>query len=94
VLGDPELQVGSHESRAEGDNHFPPPAGHAAFDAAQDMVGFLGWKHTLLAQVEILIIQHRQVLLLKAALNLFSVQTVVVLGTVPAQVQNLAYWPC
>jgi len=46
VLGAPELdaglQVGSHQSRAEGQSHLPQPAGHAAFDAAQDTVGLLG----------------------------------------------------
>jgi len=52
VLGAPErdtgLQVGSHQSRAEGQNHLPRPAGHTAFDAAQDTVGLLGFKRTLL----------------------------------------------
>ena len=35
---DAVLQVGSHKSRVEGQNPLPRPAGHAAFDAAQDMV--------------------------------------------------------
>lgn len=42
VMGSPEvdveLQVGSYESRVEGQNHFACPAGHAALDAAQDTV--------------------------------------------------------
>uniref|UniRef100_U3ID95 UDP-N-acetylglucosamine pyrophosphorylase 1 like 1 n=1 Tax=Anas platyrhynchos platyrhynchos TaxID=8840 RepID=U3ID95_ANAPP len=46
VLGAPGLntvlQVESHESRVEGENPLPHPAGHASFDAAQDAVGFLG----------------------------------------------------
>lgn len=46
VMGTPEvhaaLPVGSYESRVEGQNHFACPAGHAALDAAQDMIGFLG----------------------------------------------------
>jgi len=39
---DAGLQAGSHQSRAEGQNHFPRPAGHPAVDAAQDTVGLLG----------------------------------------------------
>ena len=31
---DAGLQVGSHHSTVEGQNHLPRPAGHAAFDAA------------------------------------------------------------
>ena len=46
VLRAPELdvglQVGSHQSRAERQNPLPRPAGHVAFDSAQDMVGCLG----------------------------------------------------
>ena len=41
-------------TRAEWQNHLPQPAGHASFDAAQDMVGFLGCRHTLLGHVELL----------------------------------------
>jgi len=45
VLRAPELdtglQVGSHQSGVKGQNPLPRPAGHAAFDAAQDMVGTL-----------------------------------------------------
>ncbi|XP_014803059.1 PREDICTED: complex III assembly factor LYRM7 isoform X1 [Calidris pugnax] len=44
MLG-PELdavpQVGYHDSRGEGENHLPRPAGHAS-DAAQDTIGLLG----------------------------------------------------
>jgi len=50
MLGAPELdaglQVGSHESRVEGQNPLPQPAGYASLDAAQDTVGFLGCKPT------------------------------------------------
>jgi len=38
---DARLQVGSHQSGTEGQNPLPRPAGHAAFDAAQDTVGLL-----------------------------------------------------
>ena len=51
VLGTPELdtvlQVWSHCSGVEGQNHLSRllwHAGHTYFDAAQDMVGFLGCK--------------------------------------------------
>ena len=37
---DAAFQVRSHS--ANGQEHFPHPAGHTAFDAAQDTVGFLG----------------------------------------------------
>lgn len=36
---------------SKGDNHLPQPAGHASVVAAQDTVGFLGSKHTLLTHV-------------------------------------------
>ena len=85
------LQVGSQESRAEEENHLPHPAGHAAFDVVQGMVGFLGCKHTLLADIKLLINQHPQVLLLRTALNLFSAQPVSVLGIASAQMQALAF---
>jgi len=52
------LQVRSHQRRAEGQDHLLP-ADHSALDAAQDMVGFLGWKGTLLAYVQ----QYPQVIL-------------------------------
>ncbi|KAK4816292.1 LOW QUALITY PROTEIN: hypothetical protein QYF61_014590 [Mycteria americana] len=65
VLRTPELdavlQVESHQSGVEGQNHFPQPAGHASLDAAQDTVGLLGCKRTLSA--------HPQVLFRRAALN-------------------------
>lgn len=62
------LQVGFHESRAEED-HFTDPAGHIAFDTAQDKADFLVCEHTLLAHVEHLINEHPQVLLIRADLN-------------------------
>ncbi|KAK4826321.1 hypothetical protein QYF61_007406 [Mycteria americana] len=78
VLRTPELdavlQVGSHQSRVEGQNHLLRPAGHAYFDAAQDMVGLLSCKHTLSAHVQFFIHQYPQVLLHRAALNPFVPQ--------------------
>jgi len=47
------MQVGSHQSRAEWQNHLPQPAGHASLDATQDMVGFLGCECTLPGHAEL-----------------------------------------
>jgi len=67
MLGAPELdaglQVGSDESRIKGQNPLPRPAAHAALDAAQDTVGFLGCQRTLPAHGELLTHQHPQALL-------------------------------
>ena len=84
------LQVGSHESGVEGKNQLPRPAGHASFDAAQDMIGFLGCECTLPGHVELLANQHPQVLLLRAALNPLIAQPVSVFGIAPIHVQDLA----
>ncbi|NXI45017.1 TENS3 protein, partial [Galbula dea] len=93
-IGAPELdvifQVGSQESRVEGENHLPPPAGHASLAAAPDTVGLLGCKHTLAAHVELLIHQHPQVSFRRAALKPVLTQPVLVLGIAPTQMQDLA----
>ena len=44
----------------EGDSHLPLPAGHHSSDAAQDTVGLLGCRHTLLAHVSLFIHQNPQ----------------------------------
>ncbi|KAK4824261.1 hypothetical protein QYF61_012527 [Mycteria americana] len=54
------------------------------------MVGFRGCKCTFLGHVELLINQHSQVFLLRAALNPFSAQPVFVLEIAPTRVQDLA----
>jgi len=94
MLGAPELdavlQVGSHQSRVEGQNHLPQPAGHASLDVAQDTVGLLGCKCTLPVHVELLIHHYPLVLLLRAALEPLSAQPVFVFGIAPTQVQDLA----
>ena len=62
VLRAPEvdtgLQVRSQQSGAEWQNPLHRPAGHAAFDAAQYMVGFLGCECTLRGHAELLVNQH------------------------------------
>ncbi|KAK4817103.1 hypothetical protein QYF61_027966 [Mycteria americana] len=87
---DAVLQVGSHQSRAEGQNHLPRPAGHASFDAAQDTVGLLGCKHTLSAHVQLFIHHYSQVLFRRAALNHIIPQRVLKLRIAPTQVQDPA----
>jgi len=44
---DAGLEVGSPQSRAEGQNHLSRPVGDAAFDAVQDMLFLLGCERTL-----------------------------------------------
>ncbi|KAK4831400.1 hypothetical protein QYF61_017531 [Mycteria americana] len=77
-------------TRAEEENHLPQPAGHASCYAAQDMVGLLGYEHTLLAHVQLFIHQYPQVLLCRAALDHIIPQPVLILGVALTQVQDLA----
>jgi len=94
LLGAPELHAGldveSHLSGVEGQNHLPQPAGHTSLDAAQETVGLLGSKYTPPGHVELLVNHHPQVLLLRAALNPLSAQHVFVLAIAPTHVQDLA----
>ncbi|KAK4817066.1 hypothetical protein QYF61_027095 [Mycteria americana] len=94
VLSTPELdavlQVGSRQSKVEGQSHLPGPAGHASFDAAQDMAAFLGCECTLPAHVQLFTHQYPQDLLCSAALNPFIPQPVLILGVALTQVQDLA----
>jgi len=80
--------VGSHQSRVEGQNHLPRPAGHVSLDVAQDMVGLLGCERTLPGHADLLINHHHQVLLFRAALNPFSTQPLFVHGIAPTHVQE------
>jgi len=82
------LQVGSHQSGVEGQNHLPQPAGHTAFDAAQDTIGLLGYNCMLLSHVQLFIHQYLQILLGGAALDCFIPQPVLI----PACVDNK--WLC
>ncbi|KAK4810205.1 hypothetical protein QYF61_011799 [Mycteria americana] len=94
VLRAPELdavlQVGSHQSRVEGQNPLPRPAGHAAVDAAQDTVGLLGCERALWAHVQLFIHQHPQVLFRRAALDHTIPQPVLKPRIAPTQVQDPA----
>ncbi|KAK4823325.1 LOW QUALITY PROTEIN: hypothetical protein QYF61_000927 [Mycteria americana] len=90
VLRAPELdtvlQVRSHQSRAEAQNHLPRPAGHTSFDAAQDTVGLLGCERTLRTHVQLFIHQYPQVLFRRAALNHIIPQPVLKPRITPTQV--------
>ena len=88
---DTVLQVRPHQHRAEGQDFLPHPAGHAAFDAAQDTVGSLGCKGTLLAHVRFPIHQYPQVFFSRAVLNLFMPLFVLVMGFASSQVHDLAF---
>jgi len=57
--------------------------------AAQDMIGLLGCKHTLPAHIQFHTHHYPRVLLRRAALTLFIPLSVLILGIVPAQVQDL-----
>ena len=46
----------------EGQNLLPQPAEHTACDAAQELMGLLGYKHPLLAHVPFATSQHLPVL--------------------------------
>lgn len=83
--------MGCHKSKAEGENHLPHPAGPTAFDVAHHIVGFLCCEFTLLGYVELLIHQHAQFFLFRAALDSFFVRPVLVVGIALTQVQDLAF---
>ncbi|KAK4823689.1 hypothetical protein QYF61_005755 [Mycteria americana] len=57
---------------------------------AQDTVGLLACKHTLLAHIQLFTHQYPQVVLCRAALNPFTPQPVLILGLAPTQVRDLA----
>ena len=79
-----------HQSRAEGQDHLPHPAGHASFDAAQDTVVFLGCKGTLLAHAQLAIRPYPQVLSMRAVLNTFIPHLVLVVEAVATQLVAIA----
>ncbi|KAK4824730.1 hypothetical protein QYF61_018118, partial [Mycteria americana] len=54
------FEVRPHQCRAQGDSHFPSPAGHTISDTSQDAIGLLGHLGTLLAHIQPAIDQHSQ----------------------------------
>ena len=75
---------------SEEDNHLPHPAGHPSFDAAQDTVGLLGYKHTLLAHVQLFLYQDTEVLLCRAVFIMFFSRFVQITEIALAPVQHFA----
>ena len=71
--------AGLSPERSRGAESPPLPCAHAAGDAAQGTVGLWSCKCTLPGYVELLVNQHPEVLLLRAALHPFSTQPVFVL---------------
>ena len=88
---DTVLQVWPHQHRVKGQNHRSQPARHSSFDAAQDMVGFLGCKGTLLAHVQLAIQQYPQVSFLAGLHSILSFLLVLVVRVSLTQVQDLAF---
>ena len=87
---DTVLQVRPHQCRVEGQYHLPQPAGHTSFDAAQDMVGFLGCEGTLLAHVQLAVHWYPEAPFGRAVLSTFIRQLVLVVRVAATQVQDLA----
>ena len=73
-----------------GDDHLPCPAGHPSFDAAQDTVGLLGGKSTLLTCVQLFVHQDLPVFLCRTVPNELLSQSVLISGTAVTQVEHLA----
>jgi len=83
------LQMRPNQQRAE--DQLPHPAGHASFDAAQDTFDLLGCEGTLLAHIQLPILQSPRVFFGRAALNPFIPQLVLVMRVASTQVQDLAF---
>ena len=79
------LKIGSHESK--GEESF---LSHASFDLAQDTIGSLVYKRTLLTHTELFIHQYPQVLLQRPALNPLIPQLVLIMGVASTHEQDLA----
>ena len=80
ILTTPHLnavhQVRPHQNRVERQDHILQSADHAFFDAAQNVVGFLGCKDTLPTHVHLAIHQYPQVFFGRAVLSPFNTQLV------------------
>jgi len=87
---DAVLQVSPH-SRVEGQDCLPRPADHTAFDAGQDIVGFLGCEGTLLAHVQLPSTSTPQSFFNRAAEHhTYIPQLVLTVGVAMTQVQDPA----
>ncbi|PKU42973.1 hypothetical protein llap_6734 [Limosa lapponica baueri] len=64
---DTVFKVGPHQYPVQGDDHFRSPPQHTIPDSGQNVVGLLGHLGTLLANVQLTVDQHSQVLFCWAA---------------------------
>ena len=92
VRGSPELdtvlQVRPDHGGVYGKDHLPRTAGHAAFNAHQDLIGLLGHQGTLPAHHQLVILQDPPVLLCRAPLQQVISQLVLILVVIPFQGQD------
>ena len=64
--------MGPHQGRVEGEENLPQPAGHTPLNSPQDPIGIPGNQGTLLAYGQLVVRQHSQVPLHRAALQQVS----------------------
>ncbi|PKU35805.1 hypothetical protein llap_13892 [Limosa lapponica baueri] len=77
-----------HQGRVEGHDYLPRPVGHTLPDAPQDAIGLPGHKGTLLAHGHPVVHQDSQAFFHRAALQQVSLQSLLVHGVIPPQVQH------
>jgi len=82
------LQVRPHQCGVQGHDHLATPAGPTIPDTSQDAVGLLGHLGTLLAQVQLAVDQHPQVLFCWAAFQPLRPKPVALYGVVVTQAQD------
>jgi len=88
---DTKLQVRPDQSRAEGEDHLPSPAGHAPFNALQDPIGLHGHQGTLLAHEHPVVHLVPKVPHCRAPLQQVMFQPVLVLAVIPSQMQDSTF---
>lgn len=85
------LDVRPHQSRVQGDDHLPSPAGYTIPDTSQDAAGLLlGHLGTLPVHVQLSIDQHSQILFLCIAFQPLCPEPIVSHGVVVTKVKDLA----
>ena len=72
------------------EDHLPHPADHDSFDAAQDLVVFLGCKGTSLAHSQLAIHQYPQVLFNRAMLHPYISQPVLIAEVATTHASHIA----
>lgn len=82
--------VWPHESRIQGNNHLPAPAGCAISHKRQEAIGLLGHQSTLLAHIQPSVDRHPPVLFLHTVLQPICPRPVALPGAVVTKVQDPA----